>query len=144
MAEPTQIVPERTTSPEYHEYAVWGETEDRVPQVFSSPGEIEVGDYRLSLTVAEALAHRVLDAVVWQRQRDAHQVTIVYCGEADGHEPHHGTRLRPNGRPGGLDLEPIHCPGQPEHAADEPAVPLDQVLAPYADRTAARRTGGVS
>lgn len=73
MAEPTRIVPERTTFPEYHEYTVWGEVEERVPQVFSSPGEVEVGEYRLSLSVAEALARRVLDAVAWQRQHDAGQ-----------------------------------------------------------------------
>jgi DNA-binding CsgD family transcriptional regulator len=79
---PTEVTPAREASgflPSYPEYARWGgfipgtgEEPDPVPAVFSCDnrgGEVEVGDYRLSLDVAEALAARIVAAVRYQRGR---------------------------------------------------------------------------
>ncbi len=65
-----------------------------------------------------------------------------FCGDASEHEAHDGALVRANGLPGGLDMQPIHCPGyQPGVVAehDEPAVPIEDALRESAERTAQRK-----
>jgi hypothetical protein len=52
-----------------------GEEIDPVPAVYATGSEVSVGDYRLSINVAEAYAERILTAVRYQRALDSAKET---------------------------------------------------------------------
>lgn len=67
---------------------------DLIPSVYASHGEIETGDYRFDLDQAEQYAARIVEAVRWQRARDAEQRAADLNAMARGNASTHtwGTR----------------------------------------------------
>lgn len=97
--QPDIVEPDEMLTLHGDQVALWGqcvvpqgEPFDPVPSVYASRGEIETSEYRFDLDEAERYAARILNAVRWQRAKNAEQRAAELNAMATGAAATHDWR----------------------------------------------------